>query len=170
MISVHPIRQMGVMHMTKIIHSQGARDPSQETYREMVAQVSRRTDIAGTVLKAFFIGGSICLLGEIIRQILLHSGIAADHAAAWTSVLLVFLSALLTGFGWYQKLAKHGGAGTLVPITGFANAVASAAVEAKTEGFILGVGTKIFTIAGPVILYGTAASVIYGVIYYFFGR
>ncbi len=104
-----------------------------------------------------------------IRQALLRAGVSQDNSAAWTSVLLVFLSALLTGFGFYQKLAKHGGAGTLVPITGFANAVASAAVEAKTEGFILGVGTKIFTIAGPVILYGTAASVIYGLIYYFSG-
>lgn len=153
--------------MTKIIRSQGAEDPSQEAYAEMVARASRRTDIAATVLKAFFIGGSICLLGEIIRQRMLAAGISQDDAAAWTSVLLVLLSALLTGFGLYQKLAKHGGAGTLVPITGFANAVASAAVEAKTEGFILGVGTKIFTIAGPVILYGTAASVLYGVIYYF---
>ena len=87
-----------------------------------------------------------------------------------TITAAVLLSALLTGFGLYQKLAKHGGAGTLVPITGFANAVASAAVEAKTEGFILGVGTKIFTIAGPVILYGTAASVIYGILYYFLTR
>lgn len=156
--------------MTKIIRSQGAADPPQEAYAEMVAQASRRTDITVTVLKAFFFGGSICLLGEFIRQRLLQAGIAQDEAAAWTSVLLVLLSALLTGFGLYQKLAKHGGAGTLVPITGFANAVASAAVEAKTEGFILGVGTKIFTIAGPVILYGTAASFLYGIIYYLFGR
>ncbi|MBR3045438.1 MAG: SpoVA/SpoVAEb family sporulation membrane protein [Oscillospiraceae bacterium] len=136
----------------------------------MVAHASRRTNIAATVLKAFLIGGSICLLGEVLRQMLLNSGLEQDTAGTWTSVALVLLSALLTGFGLYQKLAKHGGAGTLVPITGFANAVASAAVEAKTEGFILGVGTKIFTIAGPVILYGTAASVIYGIIYYFLTR
>ena len=156
--------------MTKIIRSQGAEDPSQEAYAEMVARASRHTDIAATVLKAFFTGGSICLLGEVIRQRILHAGIAEDEAAAWTSVLLVLLSALMTGFGLYQKLAKHGGAGTLVPVTGFANAVAAAAVEAKTEGFVLGVGTKIFTIAGPVILYGTAASAVYGVIYYFLSR
>ncbi len=156
--------------MTRIIHSQGARDPSQEAYAEMVAHASRRTNIAATVLKAFLIGGSICLLGEVLRQMLLNRGLEQDTAGTWTSVTLVLLSALLTGFGLYQKLAKHGGAGTLVPITGFANAVASAAVEAKTEGFILGVGTKIFTIAGPVILYGTAASVIYGIIYYFLTR
>lgn len=85
---------------------------------------------------------------------------------AWTSITLVFLSAILTGFGIYEKLARHAGAGTLVPITGFANAIASSAIESKTEGFVLGIGTKIFTIAGPVILYGTAFSVIYGLIYY----
>ena len=155
--------------MTGLIHSQGARDPSQETYAEMVAQFSRRTNVTVTVMKAFFIGGGICLLGEWIRQMMLNAGIVKDDAAAWTSVILVLISALLTGTGLYQRLAKHGGAGTLVPITGFANAVASAAVESKTEGFILGVGTKIFTIAGPVILYGTAASVIYGMIYYLLG-
>ncbi len=155
--------------MTGLIHSQGAHDPSQETYAEMVAQFSRRTNVTVTVMKAFFIGGGICLLGEWIRQMMLNAGIVKDDAAAWTSVILVLISALLTGTGLYQRLAKHGGAGTLVPITGFSNAVASAAVESKTEGFILGVGTKIFTIAGPVILYGTAASVIYGVIYYLLG-
>lgn len=152
--------------MTNLIHSQGAKEPSPEAYLEMVARASRKTDIAATTFKAFCIGGSICLVGEILRQMLLRTGAEPDHAAAWTSVILVFCSALLTGLGLYQKLAKHGGAGTLVPITGFANAVASAAVEAKTEGYILGVGTNIFTIAGPVLLYGTAASVLYGVIYW----
>lgn len=86
------------------------------------------------------------------------------------AIILVFLSALFTGLGLYEKLAKHAGAGTLVPITGFANAVVSSAIESKSEGLILGVGAKIFTIAGPVILYGTTASVIYGIIYYFFIR
>ena len=152
--------------MTKILHSQGLRDPGKNEYREMVAQASRRTDIPATVTKAFLIGGSICLAGEILRQYLLRRGLNEEAAGAWTSVILVFCSALLTGLGVYQKIAKHGGAGTLVPVTGFANAVASAAVESKTEGFILGVGTKIFTIAGPVLLYGTAASAVYGLIYW----
>lgn len=156
--------------MTRIIQSQGAKEPPQEAYFEMVARASRRTDIALTTLKAFLVGGSICLLGEVIRQILLRGGMDDESAGTWTSVLLVFSSAMLTGLGWYQKLARHGGAGTLVPVTGFANAVASAAVESKTEGFILGVGTKIFTIAGPVILYGTATSVLYGFIYYLYMR
>lgn len=152
--------------MTERLHSQGLRDPEQDAYREMVAQMSRKTNRAATVLKAFFTGGGICLTGEGIRQFLLRRGLDTDTAGAWTSVILVFCAAMLTGTGMYQKLAKHGGAGTLVPVTGFANAVAAAAVEAKTEGFILGVGTKIFTIAGPVILYGTAASAVYGVIYW----
>ena len=99
-----------------------------------------------------------------------YFGFDEKTAAAWTSITLVFISALLTGLGLYEKIAKHGGAGTLVPITGFANAVASPALEFKAEGFVLGVGAKVFAIAGPVILYGTAASVVYGLIYYFFLR
>ena len=156
--------------MTEKLHSQGLRDPGPDTYREMVAELSRHTNRAATVLKAFFIGGGICLAGEVIRQYLLRRGMDSETAGTWTSVILVFCAAVLTGTGLYQKLAKHGGAGTLVPVTGFANAVASAAVEARTEGMILGVGTKIFTIAGPVILYGTAASAVYGVIYWLMQR
>lgn len=151
--------------MNGILHSQGAKEPPREVYSEMVARASRRTNVAATCIKAFVIGGGICLTGEILRQFLLRSGLPQDTAGTWVSVILVFCSALLTGLGVYEKIAKHGGAGTLVPITGFANAVSSAAVEARTEGYITGVGTKIFTIAGPVILYGTAASVIYGILY-----
>ena len=94
---------------------------------------------------------------------------AETTASAWTSVILVGISSVLTGFGKYEKIAKRAGAGTLVPITGFSNAITSSAIEAKSEGFVLGVGAKIFTLAGPVILYGCTASVIYGLIYYFFG-
>ena len=151
--------------MNGILHSQGIQEPPKAAYSEMVARASRRTDTLVTCIKAFLIGGSICLLGEGIRQLLLRSGADTTAAGTWTSVILVFLSAMLTGTGIYEKLAKHGGAGTLVPITGFANAVTSAAVESKTEGFVLGVGAKIFTIAGPVILYGTAASAVYGILY-----
>ena len=97
---------------------------------------------------------------------LLAAGAESDAAGTWTSVILIAAGAFLTGLGWYQRLAKHAGAGTLVPITGFSNAISSSAVEAQTEGLVLGVGTKIFTIAGPVILYGCAASVVYGLIYY----
>lgn len=139
-------------------------------YQSLVSRESNRTDGSATRIKSFLIGGAICMLGEGIRQLLLYFEVEPDAAAAWTSVILVFCSAVFTGLGLYEKLAKHGGAGTLVPITGFANAVASAAVESRTEGYILGVGAKIFTIAGPVILYGTTASVLYGIIYYLFCR
>lgn len=141
-----------------------------QEYNEMSKQASPNTKVWKTIPCAFIIGGLICTLGEGIITILEHFGVEKEDAGAWTSISLVFLSALLTGLGLYEKIAKHAGAGTLVPITGFANAVVSSAIESKTEGFILGVGTKIFTIAGPVILYGTAASVVYGIIYYFFLR
>lgn len=151
---------------TNRIHSRGAAEPGQRAYAQMVARASRKTVAGVTVLKAFVIGGGICLAGEVLRQMLLSAGLAEDTAGTWVSVILVFFSAMLTGLGVYEKLAKHGGAGTLVPVTGFANAVSAAAVESKTEGFILGVGTKIFTIAGPVILYGTAAAALYGLIFW----
>ena len=118
------------------------------------------------VLKAFVIGGLICTLGQLILTGFTAMGLDKEHAGTATSISLVFLSALLTGLSWYDNIAKHGGAGTLVPITGFANAVAAPAVEFQSEGFILGVAAKIFTIAGPVIVYGVCASVVYGFIYW----
>lgn len=141
---------------------------TKKEYSEMSKKASPNSKSWVNVPVAFLIGGAICTLGEIIINILTKYDFKKESAGAWVSIILVFLSALFTGLGIYEKLAKHAGAGTLVPITGFANAVVSSAIESKTEGFILGVGAKIFTIAGPVILYGTAASVIYGVIYYFF--
>lgn len=117
-------------------------------------------------MKAFLIGGAICTAGQVLLSVFTALGADKDTASAWTSVLLIFAGSLATGLGWYSSLAKHGGAGTLIPITGFSNAVCSAAVEAQSEGLIFGVGTKIFTIAGPVILYGTAASVLCGFVYY----
>lgn len=143
---------------------------TKKEYSEMSKKASPNSRSWVNVPVAFLIGGAICTLGEIFLNIFTKLGFEKESAGAWASIILVFLSALFTGLGLYEKLAKHAGAGTLVPITGFANAVVSSAIESKTEGFILGVGAKIFTIAGPVILYGTAASVIYGVIYYFFLR
>ena len=151
------------MNRTNTVSSRGAKEPSAEEYARMVRKYANRSRSAVNVTKAFVIGGSICLIGELLRQFLLTRGLPEKDAGAWVSVILVFCSALLTGLGLYEKIAKHGGAGTLVPVTGFANAVSAAAVEARTEGFITGVGTKIFTIAGPVILYGTAAASVYGV-------
>lgn len=141
-----------------------------ELYNEMSKNVSPKSNFKVNAVMAFLIGGGICALGQIVMEMLMYFELSKETASAWTSVILVGLSTLLTGFGLYERIAKHAGAGTLVPITGFSNAIASSAIEAKTEGFILGVGAKIFTIAGPVILYGCSASVIYGLIYYFFSK
>ena len=115
---------------------------------------------------SFLVGGLICCIGQAFNNLYTYLGLDETQAGTLTSVTLVFLSAFLTGFGIYGQIAKFGGAGTLVPITGFANAVVSPALEFKTEGYVLGVGAKIFVIAGPVIVYGLAASAIYGIILY----
>lgn len=143
---------------------------SQKEYGEMVKKASPNSKSCIDIPCAFVIGGLICVIGQALTDFYSYLGFDDRTSAAWCTVTLVFLSALLTGLGVYEKIAKHGEAGTLVPVTGFANAVASPAVEFKSEGFILGLGAKIFIIAGPVILYGTAASVLYGLIYYFLLR
>ena len=143
---------------------------SQKEYGEMVKKASPNSKSCIDIPCAFVIGGLICVIGQALTDFYSYLGFDDRTSAAWCTVTLVLLSALLTGLGVYEKIAKHGGAGTLVPVTGFANAVASPAVEFKSEGYILGLGAKIFIIAGPVILYGTAASVLYGLIYYFFLR
>ena len=139
-----------------------------QMYSEMTKQASPKSNSKVNVSIAFLVGGGICIIGQILLNIFESAGLEKTPASAWTSIILVTASAICTGFGWYEKLAKHAGAGTLVPITGFSNAISSSAIEAKSEGFILGVGAKIFTIAGPVILYGLAATVLYGIIYYIF--
>lgn len=139
-----------------------------ELYSEMSKKASPKSNSKVNVPVAFAVGGGICVLGQLIMSVFERYGFERTEAGAWTSIILVALSALCTGIGWYQKLAKHAGAGTLVPITGFSNAISSSAIESKSEGFVLGVGAKIFTIAGPVILYGCSASVIYGLIYWIF--
>ena len=118
---------------------------------------------------AFLIGGSICLLGELLSMLYYSiTTIPSSTVPTLVSIGLIFISVLLTGIGVYDKIAKIAGAGTLVPITGFANAVAAPAIDARSEGYVLGVGTKIFTVSGPVILYGTLAGAIYGVIYWIY--
>lgn len=139
-----------------------------EQYNEYVKQKTPNSKIFVNCLKAFIIGGLICVIGQLILNFFLKkANLDEESAAASTSIVLIFLGALLTGLNIYPKIAKHAGAGTIVPITGFANSVVSPALEAKTEGYVLGVGAKIFTIAGPVILYGILASVIAGLCYYF---
>ena len=129
----------------------------QKEYNEYVKQVTPTHSLAANMAKAFLTGGAICVVGL---------GMDQEAAGSWTSMLLVLLSVLLTGWNLYQKLAKFGGAGTLVPITGFANSVAAPAIEYKKEGQVFGIGCKIFTIAGPVILYGIFSSWVLGVIYW----
>ena len=133
-------------------------------YARRVRRASPPSPLGKDCLWAFFVGGGICLLGEVLRQWYLAKGLEWELAGTLTSCTLVALSALLTTLGLYQKLAAKAGAGSLVPITGFANAVVSAAIEFKTEGRVLGTGAKMFTIAGPVIVYGTLAAVVYGVV------
>ena len=135
-------------------------------YGKLVESMAPKSPILKDCALAFLIGGLICTLGQLIMNGYSALGLSKDNAGTATSMTLVALSALFTGLSLYDNLAKHAGAGTLVPITGFANSIAAPAVEFKTEGFILGVGAKMFIIAGPVIVYGTVASVIYGVIYW----
>ena len=139
---------------------------TQREYQKLVDEMSPRSPILKNCIWAFVSGGAICLLGQVLRNLYEGWGIETEQAGTLMSVTLVFLSALFTGLSLYDDLAKHAGAGTLVPITGFANAVCAPAVEFKTEGFVLGTAAKMFTIAGPVIVYGIAASVVYGLIYW----
>lgn len=137
-------------------------------YDKMVKKASPPTKYFKTLPAAFCVGGIICTMGEVFSSFYLALGLSHDMASGAASCSLVFLAAALTGLNVFDNIAAVAGAGTLVPITGFANAVASPALEFKTEGFILGVGAKMFIIAGPVIVYGLLASVIYGFIIYFF--
>ena len=135
-------------------------------YGELVKAYSPPSTVGKDTLNAFWIGGLICVLGQLIHNGWMAAGLGEDLAGTATSLTLVFLGALLTGLGWYDDLANFAGAGSLVPITGFANAVAAPAIEFRTEGTVLGTAVKMFTIAGPVIVYGLSASVLYGVIYW----
>ena len=139
-------------------------DMTNQDYGKLVNQYSQSSPLGKNMVWAFLVGGGICLLGEVLRQWYLAKGLELELAGTLTSCTLVALSALFTTLGLYQKLAAKAGAGSLVPITGFANAVVSAAIEFKTEGRVLGTGAKMFTIAGPVIVYGTLAAVVYGAV------
>ena len=138
-------------------------------YNRYVARLAKKSPLGKDLLNSFLIGGLICVVGQLILNGYTALGLSEQDAAAATSVSLVFLSAVLTALSVYDDLAKIAGAGTLVPITGFANAVVSPAIEFKAEGFVTGMAAKIFIIAGPVIVYVTVASVLYGVILVIFG-
>ena len=139
---------------------------TQKEYGKLVKDISPASPIKKDCFLAFLVGGLICTIGQLFVNGYTALGLEKQDASTAASMSLVALSALLTGLSLYDDIAKHAGAGTLVPITGFANAIAAPAVEFKTEGFILGVGAKMFTIAGPVIVYGVSASVVYGIVYW----
>ena len=139
-------------------------DMSPQEYQQYVQEKSPKSPIVKDTVLAFVIGGLICVLGQAIQDGWGAAGLDKEAAGTATSCTLVFLSALSTGLNLYNKIARYGGAGTLVPITGFANAVVSPAIDFKSEGFVTGMAAKMFVVAGPVIVFGTLASVIYGVI------
>lgn len=139
---------------------------SSQEYNAYVQSKAKPSPMGKNLVWAFLVGGFICLIGQGLMDFYKSRGLGVEAAGTAVSVTLIFVTALLTGIGVFDNIAKHAGAGTLVPITGFANAISAPAVEFKTEGFILGVGAKMFTIAGPVIVYGLSASVVYGLIYW----
>ena len=139
---------------------------NKKEYKKFADKKAPPSNTAADCLKAFLFGGAICTVGQVLFSLYQSVGLDEEMTANAVSITLIFLGVLLTGLDIYPKLAKHAGAGTIVPITGFANSVASPAIEARTEGFVMGVGTKIFTIAGPVIVYGVSAAFAAGIWYW----
>ena len=138
-----------------------------DKYEDISKEGKPKPSYIKNVVNSFLIGGTICTVGQFILNLLIRYGIEEDEAKVWLTIIMIFLGALLTGLRLYEKIARVAGAGTVVPITGFANAVVAPAIEYKKEGFIFGVAAKMFTIAGPVLVYGIGTSVIIGLIYYF---
>ena len=137
--------------------------------KQLIKKYSPKSPVLKDILSAFFVGGSICALGEIIFSLLYYSFNFDEKISSMSvTLILIFIAAVFTGFGVFDKIAKRAGAGTLVPVTGFSNAVVSEAMDSASEGLVLGVGAKIFNIAGPVILYGICSGILYGIIYYFY--
>ncbi len=137
-----------------------------EEYKKYTVRHAPKSPVVKDTLRAFLCGGALCAAAEGLKNLYLFAMMSRDDASLITSVTLVFLAVLTTGLGVFDSAARFAGAGLLVPITGFANAVAAPAIDSKTEGYVLGVGAKIFTVAGPVILYGTVSGALYGAIYY----
>jgi stage V sporulation protein AC len=149
-------------------HKSGGMEMTEKEYSNLVDTLVPKSPMGKDCFHAFWIGGLICVIGQLFMNGYTALGLEKQDASTAASMSLVALSALLTGLSWYDDIAKHAGAGTLVPITGFANAIAAPAVEFQTEGFVLGVAAKMFTIAGPVIVYGISAGVAYGFLYWLF--
>ncbi len=143
---------------------------TQKEYQKYVQKKSPNSPIIKNVIMAFVIGGLICVVGQIISNYFKSRGLSTEDVAGATAISMIFLGALLTGLDIYDALAKYAGAGTIVPITGFANAIVSPAMEFKSEGYVLGMGAKMFVIAGPVLVYGITASVVVGIIFFLVGN
>ena len=145
-------------------------DMTNKEYGQYVNAKSKPSPLGRDMLWAFVVGGLICTVGQALLNLYQHAGMGRDHARSAVSMPLIFAAALLTGLGLFDKLAKRAGAGTLVPITGFANAMVSPALEFKSEGMVTGTGAKLFTVAGPVLVFGISASILYGLILLLFFR
>jgi stage V sporulation protein AC len=141
---------------------------AKKDYQEKVKIYSPNSHLAADCVKAFIVGGLICVIGQLIMNGYQGAGYTKDQTGMLTAITLIFIGTLLTGLGVYEKIGKFAGSGSVVPITGFANSVAAPAIEFKKEGFIFGVGAKMFVIAGPVLVYGALASFVVGLVYYFF--
>lgn len=136
-----------------------------KNYKEYAERHAPKSPLLKDCLSAFLVGGALCAIGEGIKNLYIFWGLSEDDASLMNAVTLIFIAVLLTGVGVFDRIARFAGAGVLLPITGFANAVASPAIDARTEGYVLGVGAKVFTIAGPVLLYGVTSGAVYGAIY-----
>ncbi len=141
---------------------------SKKNYKKYAEGRAKKSPIGKDCVNSFLVGGTICTIAEGLRELYMLLDFSKNDAGTLTSITLIFFAALFTGLGWFKSIAKFAGAGTLVPITGFANSVVSPAIDSKAEGFILGVGAKIFTVAGPVLLYGIFSGWIYGLIYWIY--
>ncbi|MCX7923644.1 MAG: stage V sporulation protein AC [Clostridia bacterium] len=139
---------------------------TKEEYNKYVETKSPKSKILRNIIRAFVVGGLICVIGQLISNLLAARGFSKEFTSSLTSLILIFVGALFTGLNVYDELGRYAGAGSIVPITGFANSIVSPAMEFKSEGYVTGVGAKMFVIAGPVIVYGTSASVIAGILYY----
>ena len=142
---------------------------NKEEYKRYVDKRAKKSPILINTIIAFMVGGFICVIGQVFKDLYIRLGAEKNDASTFASITIIFFAIMLTGIGVFDSLAKHAGAGMAVPISGFANSVSAEAIDAKSEGYVLGVGAKIFTIAGPVILYGTLSGVAYGLIYYLVG-
>jgi len=153
------------VNTTNIIEQSNPITGGKDGYSDYINKITPTHALVPALVRAFLVGGMFCVFGQAILSLLQSNGIDEKSAGTWCSIILVFLAALFTGFGLYAKLAKFAGAGSLVPITGFANSVAAPAIEYKKEGVVFGIGVKIFTIAGPVIAYGIFFSWLLGIVY-----